>query len=1176
MFTQNSSSTILIRLFFLISFFSYSLISGQSTVSVGSGSYASYPPDHEYVGGNPEYGTFLDFATNSNAIDVTASRINDPIPTNDWWTSILTQEDGNGNRHGGNLWAYPLLTRVTTSGVEVGHRTAKDWTTDILGSRSMSVDYLISITGNSFTPTKTIAMNWSDWHVDVRTQIGDTDTNRIDFTLAQGMPYTWVKTTGFDPIINALHVGVRTYYDTNGEVLSLPATVDRLAIEYDGNLYGIHFSETVTLQETSQGFGIPGYANKWIVVSALNTVTDLNILHQHAFVRPTNTSLDYTYNPTQGSVTATYNITSEVISGNETDPLQGFIPHHYRGNANSFSFLNTLEYTGTPRGTVKMATGSSFTFNYEFNADLLPHFNVPKIVASETIPYDPGKMDQMIDRFANDVQLYGINGGTYWGGKNLVRVLKYALMAKEAGNPNYNTLLNAAKEKVYDWLTYTPGETEFYYSYYPAWKGLIGFNEEYYSAYFTDNHFHYGYLAHAGALLEIAEPGAMDGYWSMLTEIIKTYANWDRNDTKYPYLRTFSPWMGHSFASGLGNAIGNNQESSSEAMQSWAGMFMVAEMTGDTAMRDAAAFGYLTESRAIADYWYNESGTFDEVGYEKPITGILEMNRFVYGTFFGAQETYIHGIQWLPISPAYGFWNDFLTPSEANAIVDPIINNMSADLGGAISADWMNVSLGFKLFFDPESVVSTFDTYWNSANGTDEYAVAHNPGENALTYYYAHASQNLGLRQSDYRLSLPLSSAFEKNGVVTYVVYNPSDTPQTCTVYQNTTEVISFEVPANSLITTTGNDDITEPPVDEFIPDPNKTYYIDSPIHNVRLASTGESEYPYTTSINTTGADVEWKFVDKGNGYWHIDRADGGAKPRLRSNRTANADMQPTSSNGAWTYYDFTPGVYEDTYFLTLPNGPTSHKRLQVNNAGEVKMVSTASADTWESFTITEVPDIEVSIHIEAEDYSAMSGIQTENTTDIGEGLNVGWIDAGDWMEYIVDIPADGIYTVNFRVASIPGNASFEFLVDGNTLSTTNVNATGGWQNWITLSETVNLSQGTHTIRILSTGLNWNLNWFQIENGASARTTPNIPIEEEKIGIEAYPIPTKSILNLHIPNYEEYTRLEVIDMTGKIIRINSNISSETIQLYVEELSSGSYFVKAHKRRGAAEIIQFFK
>lgn len=149
--------------------------------------------------------------------------------------------------------------------------------------------------------------------------------------------------------------------------------------------------------------------------------------------------------------------------------------------------------------------------------------------------------------------------------------------------------------------------------------------------------------------------------------------------------------------------------------------------------------------------------------------------------------------------------------------------------------------------------------------------------------------------------------------------------------------------------------DATKPPSLGFVPDPSKTYYIDRTDGNYRLAASGSSESAYTTSTSTTGNDVEWKFVAKGNGYWHLDRAAGGSKRRLRSDNTQYADMQNIRSKGGWTYYDFAPGHDEGTYFLTLPDGPSNYKRLQVTNTGDIKMVSTGSTGTWESFTITEV-----------------------------------------------------------------------------------------------------------------------------------------------------------------------------------------------------------------------------
>ena len=146
-----------------------------------------------------------------------------------------------------------------------------------------------------------------------------------------------------------------------------------------------------------------------------------------------------------------------------------------------------------------------------------------------------------------------------------------------------------------------------------------------------------------------------------------------------------------------------------------------------------------------------------------------------------------------------------------------------------------------------------------------------------------------------------------------------------------------------------------EPIQTGFVPDPNKRYYLDVTHHNLRIASDGSSNDPYTTSINTTGADVEWKFVDKGNGYWHIDRAAGGSRPRLRSRNSAYADMQATSSSGTYTYYDISEGASSGTYFLTLPDGPGDFVRLQIDNRRNVKMVSTSHAGTWESILITEV-----------------------------------------------------------------------------------------------------------------------------------------------------------------------------------------------------------------------------
>ena len=45
-------------------------------------------------------------------------------------------------------------------------------------------------------------------------------------------------------------------------------------------------------------------------------------------------------------------------------------------------------------------------------------------------------------------------------------------------------------------------------------------------------------------------------------------------------------------------------------------------------------------------------------------------------------------------------------------------------------------------------------------------------------------------------------------------------------------------------------------------------------------------------------------------------------------------------------------------------------------------------------------PDPPFNLLTQAENYNIMNGVQTEGTTDTGGGLNVGYIDTGDWMAY--------------------------------------------------------------------------------------------------------------------------------------------------------------------------------
>ena len=39
--------------------------------------------------------------------------------------------------------------------------------------------------------------------------------------------------------------------------------------------------------------------------------------------------------------------------------------------------------------------------------------------------------------------------------------------------------------------------------------------------------------------------------------------------------------------------------------------------------------------------------------------------------------------------------------------------------------------------------------------------------------------------------------------------------------------------------------------------------------------------------------------------------------------------------------------------------------------------------------------------------------------------------------------------------------------------------ATGGWQNWATVSQTVNINAGTYNVGVFAAQGGWNINWIR-------------------------------------------------------------------------------------------------
>ena len=113
------------------------------------------------------------------------------------------------------------------------------------------------------------------------------------------------------------------------------------------------------------------------------------------------------------------------------------------------------------------------------------------------------------------------------------------------------------------------------------------------------------------------------------------------------------------------------------------------------------------------------------------------------------------------------------------------------------------------------------------------------------------------------------------------------------------------------------------------------------------------------------------------------------------------------------------------------------------------------------------------------------TGVDIESSSN--GGYDIGWIAAGEWLNYTVNVAAAGTYAIDVRVASNGAGGTFHIEVNGvNKTGAISVPSTGGWQTWQTITKTgVSLAAGQQIIRVVmdsigASGSVANFNWFAV------------------------------------------------------------------------------------------------
>lgn len=109
--------------------------------------------------------------------------------------------------------------------------------------------------------------------------------------------------------------------------------------------------------------------------------------------------------------------------------------------------------------------------------------------------------------------------------------------------------------------------------------------------------------------------------------------------------------------------------------------------------------------------------------------------------------------------------------------------------------------------------------------------------------------------------------------------------------------------------------------------------------------------------------------------------------------------------------------------------------------------------------------------------------VDQETTSDpTGGTCNVGWTQAGEWLEYDVSVATAGNYNFTFRMASGVAGRIMSVRLDGNVIGTlTAPDGAGNWQVWA--DRTINnvaIGTGNHVVRVTFDTNDVNLNYFDV------------------------------------------------------------------------------------------------
>src|SRR5579871_827670 len=704
-----------------------------------------------------------------------------PKPTHRFWAAKNWYADnivngsvtfGGGGGGPFNMFPQPLGMQTTSGGLLMGFDAALN-NGGTFFNQPFEGDLTLGVAGLNTSTVNVSA--FTDWTVDFN--FGPMTTR-----VGRGMPFVYVTTNGSNPTIT--FAGQPTVFTNNGNILG---------VSIANNNYGLFCPSGGSwsgIGGTTLTCNLPSGHN-YFSLALLPNQAALNTYASFAFSFPTNTQVTWNYNQSNSQVTTTYTVTTQAQEGTQTGFLMALYPHQY--TALQSGSINTNFTYPSSRGTMEVLQGTSFTTMNVFRG-VLPFLQ-------NTGNFNNTTLKSFVDTVANESNHFAVSqsgGGTntYDIGKDLARVAHLLPIAKVAGDSTaLSSLQTGLQNELQNWFNGAANnQTSNVFYYNGNWGTLIGYPAAFGSDIaLNDHHYHYGYWIHSSAILGLFNPTWIQSsnWGGMVNLLARDIAAPTRNDALFPFLRHFDVYAGHSWASGQAPfGDGENQESSSEAVNAWTGLILYAVETGNTQLRDTAIWLYTQETNSIFDYWFNDGpvATFPSGFSRVEIANVFD-GKGDTGTFFSGQIELEHGIEFLPFHGGSLYLGRDPAYVKRNLAE---ITSMDANAFASSSPNWPDLIEEYEALEDPATALNQFNNTSFVFDGDSK----------ANEYYWITNLQALGQVDETVSANTPLYRVFRTpSGVRTHAAFNAG----TASITVNFSDGASFAVPANTMVSEFGS-----------------------------------------------------------------------------------------------------------------------------------------------------------------------------------------------------------------------------------------------------------------------------------------------------------------------------------------------------------------------------------